>query len=59
MSDFHHQGANITAFRLVNPENPAVVDVISDWIMEERNSGTSPLEGKKGIEVSSGARFSV
>ncbi|XP_064627054.1 glutamate receptor ionotropic, kainate 2-like isoform X3 [Lineus longissimus] len=50
MSDFHHEGANITAFRLVNPDNPLVVDVISDWIIEEHNSGTSPLEGKRGIE---------
>ena len=31
LEDFRHGGTNITALRLVDPENPLVKQVIQDW----------------------------
>ena len=52
LEDFKYGGTNITAFRLVDPDNPQVTDVTSDWVMDEMKTGASPLENEQGIRVS-------
>ena len=35
LEDFRHGGTNITALRLVDPENPLVQRVIRDWVFHD------------------------
>ena len=36
LDDFKYGGTNLTAFRLVDPENPEVKDVIQKWMLGEQ-----------------------
>ena len=37
LGQFRYAGTNLTAFRLVDPANPAVRDTMADWNMRERS----------------------
>lgn len=52
LEDFKYGGANITAMRLVDPARPRVREVTEDWLFEEMNGRTSPLQGQREIPVS-------
>ncbi|XP_045593286.1 glutamate receptor ionotropic, kainate 2 isoform X4 [Procambarus clarkii] len=39
LEDFRHGGTNITALRIVDPENPLVQRVIQDWVFGELRYG--------------------
>ena len=52
LENYKYGGANITAFRLVDPTNPKVVAVNEDWVFEELNNRESPLQGQRQIPVS-------
>lgn len=52
LESYKDGGANITAFRLVDPTNPKVVAVNEDWVFEELNNRESPLQGQRQIPVS-------
>lgn len=41
---FSYSGANITAFRLIDPERPQVVDVRTDWVLMMEASEDTPLD---------------
>ncbi|KAJ8315099.1 hypothetical protein KUTeg_007249 [Tegillarca granosa] len=49
LEQFSHAGANITAFRLVDPTKPNVMHVTDDWVLEELNKRESPLQGQREI----------
>ncbi|XP_063403152.1 glutamate receptor ionotropic, kainate 2-like [Mytilus trossulus] len=49
LDQYSFGGANITAFRLVDPKNPKVVAVNEDWVFEELNNRESPLQGQRMI----------
>ena len=49
LENYKYGGANITAFRLVDPSNPKVVAVNEDWVFEELNNRESPLQGQRQI----------
>lgn len=49
LENYKYGGANITAFRLVDPANPKVVAVTEDWVFEELNNRESPLQGQRQI----------
>ncbi|XP_050390802.1 glutamate receptor ionotropic, kainate 2 [Patella vulgata] len=51
LEDYKHGGANITSFRLINPDRRRVIDVRTEWLLEERRSGKSPLMGQAEIET--------
>ena len=36
LEDFKYGGTNITSFRLVDPDNPEVVNVVRSWILGEK-----------------------
>ena len=36
LEDFKYGGTNITAFRLVDPHNPEVINVVRSWILGEK-----------------------
>ena len=36
MEDFKHGGTNITAFRLIDPFNPEILDVVKTWLLGEK-----------------------
>lgn len=52
LDDFKYGGANITAFRLVNPHHPQVIEVTTDWILDDLQTGKSPLDNERGVRVS-------
>ena len=37
LGQFRYAGTNLTAFRLVDPANPAVRETMADWNMRERS----------------------
>ncbi|XP_069951466.1 glutamate receptor ionotropic, kainate 2-like [Cherax quadricarinatus] len=39
LDDFRHSGTNVTALRIVDPENPLVQRVIEDWVFGELRYG--------------------
>ncbi|KAK3097411.1 hypothetical protein FSP39_009413 [Pinctada imbricata] len=51
LENFKHNGANITALRIVNPENPIVSAVTGEWKYEmfrsSRNNQVSPLSANQ------------
>ncbi|XP_064628474.1 glutamate receptor ionotropic, kainate 2-like [Lineus longissimus] len=52
MDLFAYTPANITSYRIVDPRNPIVVDVISHWLMQEtRAPKSTPLWGKNTIRT--------
>ncbi|KAL3882469.1 hypothetical protein ACJMK2_028806, partial [Sinanodonta woodiana] len=51
LEDYKYGGANITAMRLIDPLRRQVIDVMSDWRLEEARSGKSPLMGQKEIQT--------
>lgn len=52
LEDFQYSGVNITAYQLVNPESPLVIDVLSDWQFDRKLTGRSPLANELGFSVS-------
>ena len=49
---FSHGGTNITALRLVDPDEKDVQDVVQDWVLGEMRFGRKiPFQGKT-IKVS-------
>ncbi|XP_064079193.1 glutamate receptor ionotropic, kainate 2-like isoform X3 [Macrobrachium nipponense] len=44
LEDFRHGGTNITALRIVDPENPLVQRVIKDWIFGQLRYGRNAEE---------------
>jgi len=50
--DYRHSGVNITAFRLIDPTNPRVVEVTRVWANEQKLYGNSALENERGIRAS-------
>lgn len=44
LHQFAYSGANITAFRLIDPERPQVVDVRTDWVRMMEASEDTPLD---------------
>lgn len=57
LHDFSFSGATISAFRLVDPERPQVIDVKSDWLQMAESSDESPLDASSGIRVRNGFRI--
>ncbi|XP_064612115.1 glutamate receptor ionotropic, kainate 2-like isoform X2 [Liolophura sinensis] len=51
LEDFKHGGANVTAFRIVDPMNPKVRDAISDWALEEMRTGKSALMRQREMQI--------
>ena len=52
MDPFIHGDTNVTGFRFVNPSNPQVIDVSSDWRLHQNRLGFSPMENDRGFTVS-------
>lgn len=48
---FIYNGANITSMRLIDPGNPSVIKLMSEWGLREANYGRSPLLGTRFIGV--------
>ena len=47
LEDFKYGGTNITSFRIVDPENEAVLKVVQDWVKGEmRFNRKIPFAGK-------------
>lgn len=44
LDEFKYSGTNITAFRLVDPENPLVYKTVSEWSQSELRSDKKPNE---------------
>lgn len=44
LEEFKYGGTNITAFRLVDPENPLVHRTVSEWAQFELKSDKKPNE---------------
>ena len=40
MEDFKYGGTNITSFRLVDPHNPEVQNVVKSWMLGEKRFPT-------------------
>lgn len=51
LRQFSYSGANITAFRLIDPERPQVVDIKTDWMRMHDAQEESPLDSNAGIRV--------
>ncbi|XP_074643782.1 glutamate receptor ionotropic, kainate 2-like [Tubulanus polymorphus] len=51
LNDFKDVGANITSYRIIDPQNSLVSDVSSDWMLEEMSGSFSPMEGKPTIKT--------
>lgn len=51
LRQFSYSGVNITAFRLIDPDKPQVVDVRTDWQRLQETNLDSPLESSTGIRV--------
>ena len=51
LEDYRHDGVNITGLQLVDPTNPLVTEVTSDWVYQEVTTGKSPLGEQNGITV--------
>lgn len=51
LDDFKHGGPNITAYRLVDPDNTLVVGVRTEWLLVSQRGGTSPLMEYSEIET--------
>ena len=52
LSDYRHDGVNISSFQLINPTNPLVEEVINDWVMQQVNNEPTPLDRTNGLTVS-------
>ncbi|KAL5010168.1 hypothetical protein ScPMuIL_012473 [Solemya velum] len=50
LEDYKYGGANITSLRIIDPQNPKVMNVMSDWSIEEMRTGSSPLQGQREIK---------
>ena len=50
LEDFMYIGVNITAFRLIDPTRPEVMEVVRDWRFQRKTSQTrqSPIESNMG-----------
>ena len=47
LEDFKYGGTNISSLRIVDPENPAVLDVVQEWVKGEmRFNRKIPFAGK-------------
>ena len=47
LEDFKYGGTNITALRIVDPDNEAVLNVVQDWVKGEmRFNRKIPFAGK-------------
>lgn len=44
LEEFKYGGTNITAFRLVDPENPEVLRTVAEWAHSEMKSDKKPNE---------------
>ncbi|KAH3889063.1 glutamate receptor ionotropic, kainate 2-like isoform X2 [Dreissena polymorpha] len=51
LEDYKYSGANITAMRLIDPNRPQVVEVMTAWSYLEANMQESPLLGKKYLKT--------
>nr|XP_053638630.1 glutamate receptor ionotropic, kainate 1-like [Cherax quadricarinatus] len=53
LEDFRHGGTNVTALRIVDPENPLVQRVIQDWVFGELRYGRTIASPISTLQVSS------
>lgn len=51
LDDFRHGGPNITAYRLIDPDNPTVVSIRTEWLILSQRGVNSPLMEYSEIEV--------
>ncbi|KAK7089252.1 hypothetical protein V1264_024255 [Littorina saxatilis] len=51
LDDFRHGGPNITAYRLIDPENPTVVSIRTEWLILSQRGVNSPLMEYSEIET--------
>ncbi|KAK7479657.1 hypothetical protein BaRGS_00029123 [Batillaria attramentaria] len=51
LDDFKHGGPNITAYRLINPDNPSVVSIRTEWLLLSQRGLNSPLMEYSEIET--------
>ena len=59
LEDFKYGGTNITALRIVDPENEAVLNVVQDWVKGEmRFNRKIPFAGKT-IRVSYASKIDI
>ncbi|KAL8564050.1 hypothetical protein ACOMHN_016339 [Nucella lapillus] len=51
LDDFRHGGPNITAYRLIDPDNPTVVSIRTEWLLLSQRGVNSPLMEYSEIET--------
>lgn len=51
LDDFKHGGPNITAYRLIDPDNPKVVSIRTEWLIQSQRGASSPLMEYSEIET--------
>ncbi|KAL8568383.1 hypothetical protein ACOMHN_067422 [Nucella lapillus] len=51
LDDFRHGGPNITAYRLIDPDNPTVVSIRTEWLLLSQRGVNSPLMEYDEIET--------
>ena len=51
LEDFKYGGTNITAFRLVDPNNPEVLNVVKSWMLGEKRFPTKKFPINPLIKV--------
>ena len=51
LEDFKYGGTNITAFRIVDPNNPEVVKVVRNWILGEKRFPSRKVSSSPFIKV--------
>ncbi|KAK7446958.1 hypothetical protein BaRGS_00040224, partial [Batillaria attramentaria] len=57
LDDFKQSGANITAYRLINPNAPRVTSVRADWLGIAQRGHDSPLMGYSEIKTETALVF--
>jgi len=51
LDNFKYSGTNITAFRLVDPNNTKVISIMDEWRTIQENTGMSPLANERGFST--------
>ena len=59
MEDFKYGGTNITSFRLVDPHNPEVQNVVKSWMLGEKRFPTKNFPISPLIKVKYDSKVSI
>ena len=51
LEDFKYGGTNITAFRIVDPNNPEVINVVRNWVLGEKRFPSRKVSASPFIKV--------